>query len=319
MASVVPCASSILPRLPIEVWESVIDILAGYYDGFHPLESKARRDVNTCRLVCRAWVPRCRLHLYNEIFLDSRDGLQATSNFLQHSTFHTSRVYALQIRGTGPDQSWIATVPLRLPPLRNLAHIFLIGVDFAQQPPHFYQIYSLLRTRSQNSGFALHVDEDHLTAKPNRIATLAAALHFPIVHANPYAVYPLDTPAQVARIFSWPQKLRNCTALETRGSLWHLLQVLSPWSRPVKHWRIAPQLTRSTLEALGVFWPDMRIIWEDVSRVFTLSVAQRPGDVFIRFHLDRLGDLILRSFICKCVFPCILRRADLIVPQTMDL
>ncbi|OCH88391.1 hypothetical protein OBBRIDRAFT_795287 [Obba rivulosa] len=48
------------PRLPIEVWENIID-LAGY-----PFD---RPSMLSCALVCRAWLPRSQFHLFNAVCL----------------------------------------------------------------------------------------------------------------------------------------------------------------------------------------------------------------------------------------------------------
>ena len=65
MTSIAAYQSPGQPRLPVEVCENVIDMIAGPFDDYATMDPEARRILNICRLVCRAWVPRCRLHLFD--------------------------------------------------------------------------------------------------------------------------------------------------------------------------------------------------------------------------------------------------------------
>ena len=50
----------ILPRLPTEIWEHIIDWIA-------VRSSMGNKTLHTCLLVCRSWFHRARLHLYRNI------------------------------------------------------------------------------------------------------------------------------------------------------------------------------------------------------------------------------------------------------------
>ena len=96
MADIVSSQPINQARLPLEVCEMIIDMLAGSYDVY-AMDRSSRRNLNSCRLVCRDWVPRCRFHLFDEISVHSRDELQALSTFLRTSSFHADRVRILKV------------------------------------------------------------------------------------------------------------------------------------------------------------------------------------------------------------------------------
>ncbi|KAK7689466.1 hypothetical protein QCA50_007258 [Cerrena zonata] len=62
----------IMPRLPTEVWENIIDLLVEYYTrpfrtGFDSVNLK--KELLSCALVCHAWYPRAQMHLGVYIFI----------------------------------------------------------------------------------------------------------------------------------------------------------------------------------------------------------------------------------------------------------
>lgn len=278
--------------LPVEVCERIIDMLAGDYSRT-PMDPTTRSNLNTCRLVCRAWVPRCRLHLFDEIFVNSRDALRSLAAFLRASSFHTDRVRILRIYGGGTNQSWISTIPFSLPKLPRLSRLDLIAVDFAQQPPQFYQVFSLLRARSQD--FRICFDQNDLRAMPARAATFTTALHLPLVKINPNSSYPVQTAVDVALLKSWPVRLTSCISLETRGTLQALVVVLPAWSRPIMRWKITIQ--SSLTASLGELSRESRRVWKSVARIFAKSTLARPGlgNVYVGCRVEGWGKLELDS------------------------
>ena len=279
--------------LPPKVYEHVIDILAGNYGDIDHLAPEAQRDLRTSHLVCRAWVSRSRFHLFRKITVDSRDGFRFVATFLHASSLHADCVRVLKIRGDGSDQSWISTVPFRLPPLRCLEHLYLNAVDITQQHPRFYQALSLLRAASQASSFHLHLYPSNLTLTPTRIESLKAALGFP--HTQFYGYYPVHTPMDIAVVKSWRQRLSDYTPFKTCGTLQDLVEILHNWTWPTQWWKIALQSTIQ--ESVGELLPETHGVWEEISRVFALSTALRPGagNVSIEFSARGLGKLFLLS------------------------
>ena len=109
---------------------------------------RTRKYLTRCHLVCRAWVPRCRLLLFNEVSVNSQLQLMSLAKFLRESPFHAERVTILNINGEDPDPTWISALPNRLPSLPHLARLHLHAVDFTQQVSCVYQAYSRLRKQS---------------------------------------------------------------------------------------------------------------------------------------------------------------------------
>ncbi|CCL98819.1 uncharacterized protein FIBRA_00824 [Fibroporia radiculosa] len=64
-----------LPVLPTEVWEQVIDWM--------PIVSWYRRDLISCALTCRAWLPRSRIYLYRKVTLRNARHLRAFVQLLK--------------------------------------------------------------------------------------------------------------------------------------------------------------------------------------------------------------------------------------------
>lgn len=261
-------------------------MLAGNYDS---MDHRTRKHLNRCRLVCRDWVPRCRLHLLNEISVNSRPSLESLAKFLLASPFHAERVTVLKISGEGPDQTWISTVPLRLPPLPHLAHLVLRAVDFSQQPPHVYQVYSLLRSRSLSTAFRVVIDEHNLITEPHRIAILVSVLRLPNVYVQDKDSYPLHTLADVALVKACLRRLSSCMRFHTRGNLQNVLKVLHIWMRLRAQWVIT-----TTRPMIGLGESSHERLWMGISSVFALPTIARPH-ACIEFCAEGLGKFIVRS------------------------
>lgn len=121
-------------QLSLEVWEMIIDLVA---DDFIYLTDSARHDVVACCLVCRVFVPRCRFRLYHDFILWSRTQLDHVVHTLSNSPILCARLRELTIdAGNGADQSWVSTVPFRLPLLvSSLNELSLRGVDLSVMHP----------------------------------------------------------------------------------------------------------------------------------------------------------------------------------------
>ena len=126
---------------------------------------------------------------------------------------------------------------------------------------------------------------------PLRVSTLAALLRVSQVIANPDNLYPVDTLAEATSVQSWRQKLTSRTRFATRSSLQELHQLIPAWTFPVKRWEITVQT--SVRESLGELSQETRGVWEEIARVFALSLVVRPGYVQIVFHAEGLGSLVL--------------------------
>ncbi|KAH8091407.1 hypothetical protein BXZ70DRAFT_485509 [Cristinia sonorae] len=157
------------PHLPIEIWESIIDVLAA--DPARTEEDEAlNAHLLECSLVCRAWVPRCRYHLCNKVTLRSVDGLTSLIRYLTSSPDFPARVYSLCIAANGyydEDQSWISQVPVRVPRLQNLRELELSYVDLRDQNVQFWKFLTLMsadRLRLRRVNYSLHSQLSRIVA-----------------------------------------------------------------------------------------------------------------------------------------------------------
>lgn len=127
--------------LPQELWDEIIDLVA---ISTPSLSLSPRRDIIACCSVCRAFVPRCRSHLKapRQLTVQSRAQLEEVARTL--STALGNRLEELAIdAGHDADQSWVSTVPFRLPrSISKLVMLFLSGVDLSVLHPQALQAFS---------------------------------------------------------------------------------------------------------------------------------------------------------------------------------
>lgn len=276
-----------LPELPVEVWEYVIDIIAdfSFESERYPLNYGARMDLTSCYLVCRAWGPRCRLYLFREIDIVSRDSLRLLSAFLRNSPFHAGLVRTLNIRGGDAEQSWVPSVPLLLPKLYNLRELSFDCVDFRRQHPRFSQLYSLFRNRGGSDddedvglSLTLAITPDTMTDTPGQIASLAAVLDAQIFISDSNDstwCHSVQTSFDVMTLNSWTRRLASYIDFKTEGTVQDLLQILPGWRYPVEKWDIT--ILGSTFEEQPrETWK----VWREIARVALMG----SGDV--RFQID---------------------------------
>lgn len=131
-------------QLPVEVCEMILDSFSDWPRG------SDRDALRACMQVCRAWVPRCRLHLAGAVSFRSRDSVTSFAGVLERSPQLRMRVETVrvEVKDTG-DQSWVSSVPLLLPML--LKTLFLENVDL-----------SVLHPVASNRFYALRVQALHL-------------------------------------------------------------------------------------------------------------------------------------------------------------
>ena len=86
--------------------------------------------------------------------------------------------------------------------------------------------------------------------------------------------------------------------VQTDGTLRELLDILSTWPCPVKLWEITTQTP--VLESLGEHSQELRKVWNEISRIFALSIVLRPRDVCIVLRVNGLGNLKLDSVNGTC-------------------
>ena len=79
--------------------------------------------------------------------------------------------------------------------------------------------------------------------------------------------------------------------LQTHGTLRDMFDILPAWTCPIVKWEITTQT--SVVESLSVFSQELRKVWDEISRIFALSIVVRPRGVRIAYHVEGLGTLSL--------------------------
>lgn len=130
------------PQLPPEMWDSVIDFVAG--------AESSQLDLRTCSLVCHAFLPRSLIHLYQKLDLRSAAQLAQVVHRLSNSPILRNRVRYLIIDAKDSvTQSWVSLVPIRLQIhiLTNCRSLVLRGVDLSAMHSHAKTALTCLRQR----------------------------------------------------------------------------------------------------------------------------------------------------------------------------
>lgn len=110
------------------------------------LDVSWRRNVLACCMVHRAFMPRCRFHLYEHIKLCSGGNLTQVVHTLSQFPTLRKRVDCITIDATGSeDQSWVSSVPFCLPltSFRLKPGILVLqGVDLSVLHPSAHQAFA---------------------------------------------------------------------------------------------------------------------------------------------------------------------------------
>ena len=107
--------------------------------------------------------------------------------------------------------------------------------------------------------------------------------------------------------------------LQMRGQLQDLLDILPTWNRPVKDWEITLHSTPMRLGATSQTAWRHRTVWQEISRVFALSITAHPRNVRVEFHLGGLVELVLGVIEGMLFSSCVSILVDLIMSQTTIL
>lgn len=113
-----------IPRLPCEICEIIIGFV-----GSSPLDTTWNRDQRrmillSCLLVCRRWVPKSRIYLYEDVKLTSKRKAISFMEAITHNPFLGQYVRYLMINPNFQHDDWIYTAHRVLPQhLPNLHHL----------------------------------------------------------------------------------------------------------------------------------------------------------------------------------------------------
>ena len=94
-----PNPAKFLSKLPVEVWERVMDHLWEDYP-----------ELLACSLVCRAWYPRSRFHLLSRVLLQSRADVHRLARNLKSMHGLRDQIHTLIVRG-GPTEATCTSIP----------------------------------------------------------------------------------------------------------------------------------------------------------------------------------------------------------------
>ncbi|KAH8089889.1 hypothetical protein BXZ70DRAFT_495341 [Cristinia sonorae] len=158
------------PKLPIEVWESVIDQLTFPNSTLW----NVRMDLAACSLVCRAWVPRCLFYLFTALTLRTDEQLLE----LEYAVLRMANIPGLSKRVTvliihclpETDQSWVSLIPLHLPRLDSLTALSIIRFDFTKRHPNFSAVYRAFKVDALEIAYCVY-------SRYSQITQLACAVH----------------------------------------------------------------------------------------------------------------------------------------------
>ena len=162
-----------LPELPIEVWEKIID------HTWHP--GNDRRAVVACALSCRAWLLRCRYHLYRRLSILSEGGLNAVIETLSRTPSLGNRVHSLDVNGSEHyNTALIVRALLQLGTrITNVTYLHINSLDLSHgHLDLFFKALSLFRSRRRLQYFTLSDYRFTRHSQLVRCASTANAQHF---------------------------------------------------------------------------------------------------------------------------------------------
>lgn len=81
-----------------------------------------------------------------------------------------------------------------------------------------------------------------------------------------------------------------CPPPYQQGTLQHLLEILPTWTRPLKYCSLAIQSPLP--ESIGVLSRETQKVWEEISRLVSLSISGSQVPV-VDVHVNGLGSLLL--------------------------
>lgn len=139
-------------RLPTEVCERIIGHIGN--TSVHRFAPRIRFNsfqptLYACCLTCRAWVPRCRYHLYESIELRDQLGLVRLLSSLACNPSNGVYVLALEIVGqdTSGGFSWLYRALTALPKyFKSLQRIKFTHLDLYNLHPQFFRLCSQFKS-----------------------------------------------------------------------------------------------------------------------------------------------------------------------------
>ncbi|KAH9928031.1 uncharacterized protein BXZ73DRAFT_102536 [Epithele typhae] len=119
------------PPLPVEIWEDTIDALA----AAHEFESVA-----VCARVCTQWLPRSRLNIWHEVYLNTIDQLASVRHALECTPQLRGIVHSVHLhlmRGQRQDPALFNSAPVVLLPYLPYVEVWTFEAFWAFGVPGF--------------------------------------------------------------------------------------------------------------------------------------------------------------------------------------
>ncbi|KAK7689659.1 hypothetical protein QCA50_007454 [Cerrena zonata] len=152
---------NIMPVLPVEVWENVIDLLVADYtrpDRNYFDSVKLRYDLISCALVCHAWLPRAQMHLCIYLYIVG-SGISSYEKLIQRLPTLCAYAKELEFRNTSisnfNDQvvgKMVETASHVVRVVHKLPYIYTLGIDYINlsiEHPHLPRYVTMLTSVKQ--------------------------------------------------------------------------------------------------------------------------------------------------------------------------
>lgn len=174
-----PTSIDTMPILPVEVWENGVDwLVAGYNQTSRNYSDGVdlRRDLSSCSLVCRAWLPRARMHLFANLRITA-SGLSIYAAIIRRSPMLRPFAKELHFFNAYPEVSddnvmsrTVETASHLVRILHKLPHLYSLvlgNIDLSIEHPHLPRYVAALHSINELQ---------FLTAAPTRLPHLAGFL-----------------------------------------------------------------------------------------------------------------------------------------------
>ena len=113
-----------LPRLPIEMWEYILDWI-----GADSESSPETRTLHACALVCRSWHNRARLHLYRYFDIEGDRLPKLRTTLSSNSNISLSSTTTIMVNRTTKPISALFTIPKS----GSLRYLRLLSLDLTKE------------------------------------------------------------------------------------------------------------------------------------------------------------------------------------------
>lgn len=257
----------VLPNLPVEVWERVVDHLWEDYP-----------ELLACSLVCRAWLPRSRFHLLSRVLLQSRADIHSLARNLKSLDGLRDQIHTLIVRG-GRTEATRKPIP----------QIGTLAAMLARNPPHAEELglwHACWRDIPDNTFL-------HLTTFTSVSRLTLAYVTFPNVLTFGRLIFALPFLDVLAcRDVSFEKKGPPVTFHDEPTQIVDFDMLCGTPMDDVVDFLIEPGYVVQGLEELHVAWWDPIPLLTELKALRVKSILQTASDSLLLFDI-RLGGVNL--------------------------